>query len=137
MKKLLVLVCVGAAALAQNAIDDRFEVKEIDAVTIQKLTAADARLAAATEALKGAQEQVSAAQAARDSIAGQIKASMGHSQGECHVMAGSDGTPRRPTRTVEIRGKYALITDKAELCTWERPTSTRVRTPSFLESLPQ
>lgn len=114
----LLLTAVTAVLLAEPA--DNFEVKEVDPAVLTQLKSAETDLTAATEVLKKAQEAVRLATQKRDDKKAVIVTPLGIFEGPCsgfelHGFAAGYMSVRR-FRRVEIRGRYALITDGTEDC---------------------
>lgn len=101
--------------------EDTFEVREVPADKLAKLHDAQAKVEIATIALKKAKEAVDAAQTAEKAATDDITKDYGVFKTECYLLHGADnglyGYIRR-TREAEIKGKYALITDKQESCNY-------------------
>lgn len=114
---------------------DTFEVKELKPETIRSLAVAEAKLETSVKVLAEAQKVAEQAKAERDGITAKIKADNGAYVGEC-VTAKQPGSgnvvyavvviPNRQSRTVEIRGKYALVTETTEQCGWDTLTGSNV-----------
>ena len=139
------------AVFALRAEDD-FTVKEVPTAELGQLRTANDNLEAATAAFAKAQQALHEAQSKRDGLMKDIASQFGAFEGECDNSSKLTNSyrvrsplvfepPVRKARRVEIRGRYALISEVSEQCgLWDTLTTGTLNTVNSItlpNSLPR
>ncbi len=115
--KILAFLSLTLLVSAQSA--NTFEVKELDPPEVTHLVATEAAYSAKLEAFKLAHSELESAKAERDRVLASAINKFAPYEGQCNYPSHSGMTwvsGARSYRRVEIRGKYALISDGSESC---------------------
>jgi len=117
------ILCSLVFASLMAAEEPAFDVKEIAPEQVQKIDTASRELESAMKAFTEAQKRLDAAKAAKDKAVAEASQQFSTFDGECKYpnYAGPVSStiyiaPTKSFRHVEIRGKFALITQGKEVC---------------------
>ncbi len=113
--KTLILFAIATAMLAQVA-QEKFVVEKLTDAEVLSLDKTDAAVSAAAEKLLAAQKEMDAAKTARDKAVNVITQRFGAFDGSCGGSWVTAEIRYRKVRKVELRGRYALITNSEEPC---------------------
>jgi hypothetical protein len=118
MKTLLFLaLAITLIAAEPPAPKEDFSVKQLEPAKVAALQAASDKLTAAIAAFEKAQAALHSAQEEREKLVGQINDQFGAYAGDCSLSSNASAWANyRKVKTVEVRGAYALISERVEAC---------------------
>lgn len=141
--KTILLLSISFLAFSQSS--NTFEVKELDHAKVSRLSAAEATYSQKMDVFKVAQAELEDAKADRDKAMSSAVTEFGSFEGDCVYPQHQGGATfavmtygSKKFKRVEIRGKYALISEGSESCGGGGITNTFTVGPasSFLSITP-